>query len=49
MPPGFWKRSAAALSVPVLDASEFAFADTQDFIMGGILNPQWNHWLFSAC
>ena len=35
------------LSVPVLDASEFAFADTQDFIMGGILNPQWNHWLFS--
>lgn len=35
------------LSVPVLDASEFAFADTQDFIMDGILNPQWNHWLFS--
>ena len=35
------------LSVPVLDASAFAFADTQDFIMGGILNPQWNHWLFS--
>lgn len=35
------------LSVPVQDASAFAFADTQDFIMGGILNPQWNHWLFS--
>lgn len=41
------------LSVPVLPPSaasavpDFAFADTRDFIMGGILNPQWNHWLFS--
>ena len=34
------------LSVP-LSSSSFAFADTQDFIMGGILNPDWNHWLFS--
>lgn len=41
------------LSVPVLPPSEeaaipdFAFADTQDFIMGGILNPAWNHQLLS--
>lgn len=35
------------LSMPVPDVSEFAFADTQDFIMGGVLNPQWSHWLFS--
>lgn len=36
------------LTVPLLpEASTFTFADTQDFIMGGILNPQWNHWLFS--
>ena len=34
------------LTVP-LSTSSFAFADTQDFIMGGILNPDWNHWLFS--
>ncbi len=34
------------LDVPVLaSGSRFDFADTQDFIMGGILDPQWNHWL----
>lgn len=35
-----------SLDVPVYsDGSQFRFADTQDFIMGGILEPQWNHWL----
>lgn len=34
------------LNVPVQSSgSRFVFADTQDFIMGGILDPQWNHWL----
>lgn len=37
------------LSVPVLDASEFAFADTQDFIMGGILNRSGTTGCFPAC
>ena len=37
-----------SLSVPLLpEESVFAFAGTQDFIMGGILNPVWNHWLLS--
>lgn len=36
------------LHVPVLpETSTCAFADTQDFIMGGMLSPTWNHWLFS--
>ncbi|MEG1610697.1 MAG: hypothetical protein RR317_05900, partial [Bilophila sp.] len=37
-----------ALRVGVVpDTSVYAFADTQDFIMNGILSPQWNEWLFS--
>lgn len=36
------------LQVPVLpETSTMTFADTQDFIMGGMLSPVWNHWLFS--
>lgn len=27
--------------------SGFTFASTHDFIMGGILHPDWNHWLLS--
>ena len=36
------------LLVPVLPPdSGFSFADTQDFILNGMLSPQWNHWLLS--
>ena len=37
------------LDVPVpAPESRFDFSDTQDFIMGGILDPQWNHWLLGT-
>lgn len=36
-----------AFPSPSPGASGFTFASTQDFIMGGMLHPNWNHWLLS--